>query len=64
MMNEAYRKVDWPVGPPCMTENHKVYIAGRGYVKVKDLKAGDTIINETNGVTSRLRVSDITLLSV
>ena len=47
------------MGPPCMTENHEVYIAGRGYVKIKDLKAGDVIINETNGVTSRLRVSDI-----
>ena len=60
-MTEAYRKVEEPVGPPCMTENHEVYIAGRGYVKIKDLKAGDTIINETNGVTSRLRVSGITL---
>jgi len=41
MESEYYRKVDWPVQPPCMSENHEVYLAGRGYVPVKDLKAGD-----------------------
>ena len=58
---KAYRKVEWPVSAPCMTENHEVYLAGRGYVKVKDLKAGDVFINETNGKTNRVKVSDITL---
>lgn len=58
---EAYRKTEWPIHPPCMTENHQVYLAGKGYVKVKDLKAGDIIISETCGVTHHLKVSDITL---
>jgi hypothetical protein len=58
----AYKKVeDWDIQPPCMTENHEVYIAGTGYVKVRDLKAGDIIINETNGVTNRIKVSNIVL---
>lgn len=47
--------------PPIMTENHEVYLAGKGYVKVKDLKAGDVIINETSGITNRVKVSDIVL---
>lgn len=42
--------------PPCMTENHQVYIAGRGYVKVKDLQPDDVIINEVNGSTHRVKV--------
>lgn len=45
--------------PMCMTENHEVYLTGRGYVKVKDLQAGDVIINETEGKTNRVKVSDI-----
>ena len=62
MENECYKKVDcWDVNPPCMSENHKVYLAGRGYVWVKNLKAGDVIINEVNGKTERLKVSDIVL---
>ena len=61
MKNEYYRKVEWPVNPPCMSENHLVYLAGRGYVKVGDLRAGDVIINEVDGKTERVRVSDITL---
>jgi len=51
----------WPVSGPCMTENHEVYLAGQGYVKVKDLKAGDIIINETHGKTNRIKVSDIVI---
>ena len=49
---------------PCMTENHEVYLAGKGYVKVKDLKPDDVIINETGGKTNRIRVSDIQKFSV
>lgn len=46
----------WEVNDLLMTEDHEVYLAGRGYVKVKDLKIGDVIINETNGKTNRVRV--------
>ena len=42
-----------------MTENHEVYLAGRGYVKVKDLNPDDVIINETNGKTNRVKVGNI-----
>ena len=45
----------------CMSKNHEVYIAGRGYVKVKDLKPDDVIINETNGKTNRIKVCNIKL---
>jgi hypothetical protein len=48
---------------PGMSENHEVYITARGYVKVKDLKSDDVIINETNGKTNRIKVSDIKLHS-
>ena len=44
---------------PCMTENHEVYIAGKGYIKVKDCFPGDVIINEVNGRTDRVKISDI-----
>mgnify|MGYP006301678303 FL=1 len=44
---------------PCVTENHEFYIAGKGYVKAKDIKKDDIIISETGGKTNRLRVSDI-----
>lgn len=41
---------------PCLSKNHEVYIAGKGYVKVKDLKPGDIIINEVNGKTERIKI--------
>lgn len=44
---------------PCMTENHEVYIAGKGHVKIKDCLSGDVIINEVNGRTERFKISDI-----
>lgn len=50
------------IGTPCMTENHEVYIGGKGYVKVKDLKPGDEIINELHGRTERIKISDIKII--
>ena len=41
---------------PCMTEDHQVYVAGKGYVRVKNLKRDDVIINEVNGKTVRVEV--------
>ena len=46
----------WNIELPCATENHEVYIAGRGYVKVKDLKDNDVIINEVNGRVERVKI--------
>lgn len=41
---------------PCMTENHTIYIAGKGYVRAKDLKPEDIIINEVNGKTEHIKI--------
>lgn len=51
----------WKIEKPCMSENHQLYIAGKGYVKLKDLKKDDVIINETNGKTNRITILDINI---
>lgn len=44
---------------PCMSEDHLVYISGRGYVKIKDLKPDDVVTSVVDGKTVSVKVSDI-----
>lgn len=47
---------EYPTSSTCMTSDHQIYIAGKGYKKVKDLKTGDIIINEAHGKVERIKV--------